>query len=128
MSLVRKRFGTNSFYNRTFSERVVILAKAVPPGFVVTYGDVARAAGGGGMAAQSITTILSKAYTAGETEIPFHRIVYANGRVWLDDVHRAERQARYLAEGIQLDVRDRVYDFEAKRFDLGAYIKSSQKS
>lgn len=39
-------------------------ALAIPKGRVTTYGRIARAAGGG---ARSITSILAKAYRAGET-------------------------------------------------------------
>jgi alkylated DNA nucleotide flippase Atl1 len=44
----------------SFSERVVAIALSIPPGRVATYGAIARAAGGGGMASQSITGILAK--------------------------------------------------------------------
>ena len=45
---------------KTFSERVVELALSIPKGKVTTYGAIARAAGAGPMAAQSITSILGK--------------------------------------------------------------------
>ncbi len=95
----------------TFSERVVRLARAIPAGRVTTYGRISRAAGGGGMAAQSITTILSKAWDVGIKDIPFHRIVYANGRIWVDEAHRAKRMQLYKKEGILIDNRDRVVHF-----------------
>jgi alkylated DNA nucleotide flippase Atl1 len=86
-----------------FSELVVKKALMVPRGRVTTYGRIARAAGGGAMAAQSVTAILGKAHDAGETRIPFHRIVYADGRVWVDERHRAERMELYRDEGIEVD-------------------------
>ena len=70
---------------KTFSERVVEAALTIPKGRVTTYGRLARACGGGTMASQSITSILAKAYGAGEKNIPFHRIVYANGTIWISD-------------------------------------------
>lgn len=100
---------------KTFSERVVQLARSVPAGRVTTYGDLARAAGAGPMAAQSITSILSKAYDAGATDIPFHRIVYAGGKVWLDEKHRKERMKLYEQEGIEVDEAGRIAGFEAIR-------------
>lgn len=119
MALVKKRFGASvGFYNRPFGERVVVLALKVPRGKVVTYGDLAAAAGGGAMSAQSITSLLGKAFDAGETRIPFHRIVYADGRVWIDETHKDERLARYAAEKISLDARNRIIDFASKRYDL----------
>jgi methylated-DNA-protein-cysteine methyltransferase-like protein len=102
----------------TFSERVVKLALLVPAGKVTTYGRIARAAGGGAMASQSITHILGKAFREGETRIPFHRIVYADGRVWLDSVHEAARTALYKKEGIRLDAKGRVKDFAGKLFEF----------
>lgn len=96
---------------KTFSERVVELAKSIPEGRVTTYGDLARAAGAGPMAAQSITTILWKAEQKGVKNIPYHRIVYADGRVWINSERRKERLTLYKKEGITLDERDRVIDF-----------------
>lgn len=95
----------------TFSERVVKLALSIPPGRVTTYGRIAQAAGGGPMASQSITNILGKAYTHGVEGIPFHRIVYADGRVWIDAKHRTERMKRYKEEGISLDEKNRIKNF-----------------
>lgn len=97
---------------KTFSERVVELARSVPSGRVTTYGDLARAAGAGPMASQSITSILGKAYNNGTKDIPFHRIVYANGKIWIDDEHRKARMKLYKKEGIKIDEKDRVVDFE----------------
>lgn len=95
----------------TFSERVIKIAMSIPKGRVTTYGAISRAAGGGAMAAQSITNILGKAYMAGVKDIPFHRIVYADGRVWIDDKHYAERMRLYKKEGIKIDAKGRIQNF-----------------
>jgi len=95
----------------TFSERVVKLALAIPQGRVTTYGRLARAAGAGPMASQSITTILGKAHDAGVIGIPFHRIVYADGHVWVNDAYRKKRLALYKKEGITLDKNNRIENF-----------------
>ncbi len=76
---------------KTFSQKVIELALSIPSGRVVTYGTLAHRAGGGTMASQSITNILGKAYMAGVKDIPWHRIVYAGGKIWIDDAHRTER-------------------------------------
>jgi methylated-DNA-protein-cysteine methyltransferase-like protein len=107
--MVKKKFGTPQ---TTFSEKVVRIALSIPKGRVTTYGAIARAAGGGPMASQSITTILGKAYERGEKGIPFHRIVYADGRVWMDDRHRKERMKRYKEECISVDERGRILNFQ----------------
>lgn len=101
---------------RTFGERVVELALSIPKGRVTTYGDLAKAAGGTPMTAQSVSGILSRAERSGVKGIPWHRIVYADGKVWVDDEHRASRMKLYKNEKIEIDERDRVVDFEVIRF------------
>ncbi len=88
---------------KTFPQRVVEAALVIPKGRVTTYGAIARACGSGGMASQSITSILAKAYNAGVKNIPFHRIVYAGGKVWLNNKYRSKRLKLYKEEGIQVD-------------------------
>lgn len=97
----------------TFSERVVKIALSIPKGRVTTYGRIARACGAGPMASQSITSILGKAYDAGEKNIPWHRIVYADGKVWIDYKHRKERLALYKKEKIEIDLKTmKIKNFE----------------
>ena len=100
---------------KSFKERVVELARSIPPGRVTTYGDLARAAGAGPMASQSITSILSRAYESGVRDIPFHRIVYAGGKIWVNDEYRVQRMKLYKKEGIKIDEKDRVVNFEEIR-------------
>jgi len=102
----------------TFSERVIKIALSIPKGRVTTYGRIARAAGGGPMASQSITSILGKAWDKGEKNIPFHRIVYADGHIWVDEKHRKERLKRYKEEGIELDDKDRIKNFRTILWEL----------
>lgn len=94
-----------------FTDRVIKAALSIPKGRVTTYGRIARAAGAGPMASQSITSILGKAYDAGETRIPFHRIVYADGHIWVDARHRKKRLELYKKEGIVLDKHDKIMNF-----------------
>jgi alkylated DNA nucleotide flippase Atl1 len=95
----------------TFSERVVKIALEIPKGRVTTYGDIARAAGAGPMAAQSITSILDKASKSGVKNIPFHRIVYSDGRIWVSPSCRKGRLMLYKKEDIKLDDKDRIVNF-----------------
>lgn len=98
----------------TFSERVLELALAIPKGRITTYGRLAKKAGGGAMASQSVTGILWKAQQRGVKGIPWHRIVYADGRVWMSKEHRAERMRLYKREGIKLDKDGRIVDFRKR--------------
>ena len=88
---------------KTFSQRVVEAALVIPKGKVTTYGAIARACGAGPMASQSITAILGKAHDSGIKNIPFHRIVYAGGKVWLNDEYKTKRLKLYKQEGIEID-------------------------
>lgn len=96
---------------KTFSERVQKIALSIPEGKVITYGRIAQMAGGSPILAQSITSILSKIDKDGSLKIPYHRIVYANGKVWMDEEYRAEREWLYKKEGIKLDKEGKIINF-----------------
>jgi alkylated DNA nucleotide flippase Atl1 len=98
---------------KTFSEKVVELAAKIPSGKVTTYGRLAGRAGGGAMSAQSISSVLGKAERAGKI-IPWHRIVYASGKIWIDDANRTGRMKLYKNEGIKIDTKGKIVDFENK--------------
>ena len=95
---------------REFSQRVYDLALGIPEGRVTTYGAIAKAAGGGSMAARSISSILGKA--PNPKVIPWHRIVYAGGKVWMSPESEAKRLKLYKREGIKLNDRGYIQDFE----------------
>lgn len=103
---------------KTFSERVVDAAMSIPKGRVTTYGRLARACGAGPMASQSITGILAKAHREQGLAIPFHRIVYANGTIWVNDEYRAKRLALYKKEGIIIEKENKIKDFNEIVFDF----------
>lgn len=103
---------------KTFSERVLACALSIPSGRVSTYGRIARAAGGGGMASQSITRILSKAHRSGVKDIPWHRIVYSDGHVWISPRTKALRMRLYKKEGIEIDTKGRIKNFADILFEF----------
>ncbi len=103
---------------KSFSERVIEAALSIQPGRVCTYGRLARACGAGPMASQSITAILGKAYAAGEKRIPFHRIVYADGHIWTNGERDSKRMKLYKQEGIVIDEKGKINDFEEKLFEF----------
>jgi alkylated DNA nucleotide flippase Atl1 len=92
------------------------LALDIPEGRVTTYGTLAKAAGGGVMAARSITSILAK--HPNRNAIPFHRIVYANGTVWLHNEYDKKRHTYYKKEGIRVTVAGKIENFEEVFFDF----------
>ena len=97
-----------------FSKRVIELALSIPPGRVTTYGYLAVSAGGHPMLAQMITHILSKSPEA--DKVPWHRIVYADGKVWLSPIYDKARKALYKKEGIKLDKNNKIIDFDKHFF------------
>ncbi len=100
----------------SFSQRVWELATSIPAGRVTTYGTIAKAAGGGAMASRSISSILGKA--PNQKAIPWHRIVYAGGKVWIPNEHEAARLKLYKKEGIVVTDRGYIQDFEELLFDF----------
>jgi len=97
-----------------FTKRVWKLARKIPKGRVTTYGILVGMAGGHPMMARMVTTILSKA--PNHNLIPFHRIVYSSGKVWLDPKYKTERLKLYKEEGIKLDKNNKIVDFKNKLF------------
>lgn len=103
----------------TFSQRVVELTLSIPPGRVTTYGALARAAGGGPLAARSITSILSR--YPNHRAIPWHRIVYSDGRAWFSHEHETKRRALYKKEGITVLKNGKLKDFEELLCDFSEF-------
>ena len=93
-----------------FSKKVIELALAIPEGRVTTYGLLAAAAGGHPMLSRMITHILGKSYQV--DRIPFHRIVYSNGKIWSDPKYDKWRAKLYKKEGIKVDKNNKIVDFE----------------
>lgn len=103
----------------SFSLQVYELALNIPPGRVTTYGALARAAGGPPMAARSISSILAKG--PNQRAIPWHRIVYAGGKIWLDNEHETARRKLYRQEGIEVTEKGRIKNFEDIFYDFNEY-------
>lgn len=93
-----------------FSQHVWELATSIPVGRVTTYGILAKCAGGSGQAARSVIGILSRA--PNRDAIPWHRIVYSDGRIWMKPEYEAKRRELYELEGIHVDQRGRITNFE----------------
>jgi len=100
----------------TFSQRICELAISIPVGRVTTYGGLAHAAGAGGQAARSVSSILGKYPNQGV--IPWHRIVYAGGKVWINDECEDSRRELYELEGIEVNNKGVITNFEEIVFDF----------
>ncbi|MFA6518984.1 MAG: MGMT family protein [Candidatus Shapirobacteria bacterium] len=93
-----------------FSQNVWRLALSIPEGRVTTYGLLAVAAGGHPMLSRMITHILSK--SPDHDKVPWHRIVYADGHVWLSPEREKARLKLYKKEGIKLDKNHKIVNFD----------------
>ncbi len=83
-----------------------ILLSKIPYGHLVTYGQLARMTGHPG-AARAVGRILKQ--LPNDTQLPWHRVVAASGRLSLPSHSRAgdEQRQRLRSEGIFVD-QDRV--------------------
>lgn len=102
-----------------FTQKVWELALKIPEGRVTTYGILCAAAGGHPMMSRMITTILSKSPDV--DKIPFHRIVYSNGKIWFNSTKSPDEGGRdsikhrlklYKQEGIKVDKNNKIVNFE----------------
>ena len=100
----------------TFSQRLIELALSIPSGRVTTYGALAKAACGSGQAARSVGAILGK--YPNQAAIPWHRIVYAGGRVWYDEECEAKRRELFELEGMHINQKGYVENFEELLLDF----------
>jgi len=94
-----------------FARRVLRLVRRVPPGRLVTYGDLARLAGRPG-AARAVGNIMR---TAAEPGLPYHRVIAAGGRLGGYGGQEGLKQALLRQEGVTV-VGRRVRGFQARRW------------
>lgn len=95
---------------------IIECIKAIPPGMVLSYGDVARMAGypGGGLGARQVARILAS--MSAKYDLPWWRVVKKDGSIALGSGHGAELQAERLRqEGVpfiapgKVDMRRSMY-------------------
>lgn len=96
-----------------FTQRVLAVLRGIPPGYVLTYGDVA-ARSGQPRAARQVARILHS--MSRKHHLPWHRIVDARGRIVLKDPAAHLRQKHLLAsEGVRF-ADDGSVDLKTCRF------------
>ncbi len=95
--------------DESVAHRILACVEAIPPGRVMTYGDVAEYVGA------SSPRIVGRVLSLDDGSVPWHRVLRATGR---PVPHlRDEQRQRLLAEGVRF-VGDRV-DLTAHRWDGG---------
>lgn len=111
-----ERHGPHRVVGPGFRERVLALVLQVPVGTVTTYGDVAAALGRSSVARQVGWALA--ALPAG-SEVPWHRVVDAEGRISRPgSTSAAEQRRRLRAEGVGVDQTGAVRAFARRRCAL----------
>lgn len=89
-----------------FTERVIAIIKQIPPGKVMTYGQIARLAGSPRGARQVVRVLhsMSKKYS-----LPWFRVINSKGELGIKDQESHEAQVLFLEdEGIEVIDNKRV--------------------
>ena len=109
----------------TPEERILAAVRAIPPGQVAAYGEVARRAGLPGRAR------LAAKVLSGNTDpgLPWHRVLRADGRIAFPAGSKGHReQARRLkAEGVRVE-KGRVRIAATAGFDMDAEVWAPRTS
>ncbi|WP_078379412.1 MGMT family protein [Sutcliffiella halmapala] len=90
----------------SFTERAISIIRQIPPGKVMTYGQIARLAGSPRGARQVVRILhsMSRKY-----ELPWHRVINAKGQIGMKEESQFFRQKMLLeVEGIEFINNDTV--------------------
>ncbi|MFC5701433.1 MGMT family protein [Cohnella faecalis] len=89
-----------------FTERVVAIIKAIPAGYVMTYGQIAEEAGSRRGARQVVRILHSLSEKHG---LPWHRVVNARGEIALGEGEAGYSQKLSLeSEGVVFELGGRI--------------------
>lgn len=95
-----------------FTARVLSIVRAIPPGRVATYGDIAAFAGRPG-AARAVGNIMRD---SGDPTVPAHRVTAANGALGGFGGACHVKRERLAAEGVQFRGK-RLREFRTIRWE-----------
>ncbi|MDO7905605.1 MGMT family protein [Paenibacillus sp. JX-17] len=89
-----------------FTARVIEILRKIPEGQVMTYGQVAAMAGSPRAARQVVRILHSM---SSRYQLPWHRVVNAQGQISIQDDAQRETQRLYLlGEGVEIGLMDTV--------------------
>ncbi|MCA1066231.1 MGMT family protein [Rossellomorea sp. AcN35-11] len=111
---------------KPFTERAVKIMQSIPPGQVMTYGQVAAVAGSP-RAARQVVRILHA--MSNKHRLPWHRVVNSKGEIGFRDEEQVMTQRLSLeAEGVQFLLNNRI-DLDEYQYDPnehGALIRDEE--
>lgn len=85
-----------------FTERVVRIIQAIPPGYVMTYGQIAASAGSPRGARQVVRILHSMSQ---KYNLPWHRVINAQGEISFTEGNQRELLE---AEGVEFGLNGKV--------------------
>jgi methylated-DNA-protein-cysteine methyltransferase related protein len=89
-----------------FTETVLEIIKRIPPGRVMTYGQIASLAGSPRAARQVVRVLHSMSR---KHKLPWHRVINAKGQIALQDEESFEEQRLNLEmEGVEVGVHGQI--------------------
>ncbi|MFD1358890.1 MGMT family protein [Fictibacillus halophilus] len=96
-----------------FTEAVINIIKSIPPGKVMSYGQIAKAAGSPRGARQVVRILHSM---SGKYNLPWHRVINSKGEIGIQDEELFFTQKSLLEdEGLQFK-GNRTIDMEKYRY------------
>lgn len=95
-----------------FELSVYELCSKIPCGKVTTYGEIAKALGGGAQMARAVGNALNKNPYA--PMVPCHRVVRSDGTIGGFASGCARKKEMLIAEGIEFDL-ERIKDFSSRQ-------------
>lgn len=105
---------------KPFTETVIQVIKSIPPGKVMTYGQIAKVAGSPRGARQVVRVLHSM---SAKYNLPWHRVINAKGEIVIADEESAYSQKAMLeAEGVYFFANGRV-DLKKSRYDLHVVVE-----
>ena len=113
-----QRHGPHRIVGPGFHEKVFEQVLEIPPGRVATYGDIARRLGSVRVARQ--VGFALAALPPDREEVPWHRVVNAQGRLHTDadDERGGTQRDRLLAEGVEVDAKGKIQRFPEYRLEV----------
>ncbi|WP_028559592.1 MGMT family protein [Paenibacillus pinihumi] len=99
-----------------FTSKVIHIIKAIPPGKVMTYSQIAACAGSSRAARQVVRILHSMSEKHG---LPWHRVVNIRGEISLADTGATQQQNMLEDEGIEF-VKDRTVDLSIYQYKVDA--------
>ena len=96
-----------------FTERVVMIIKAIPEGKIMTYGQIAREAGSPRAARQVVRVLHSMSR---KHHLPWHRVVNTKGQIAIQDDESHQEQLFSLeSEGVEIGLNG-IIDLEKYQY------------